>query len=121
MSPVCDVGVRWVAGLVVPHGVMGEWSLPLSARDGPCAMLCAALSMCCALDFIFLVGGRLAPPVCRLPIVCFAGCLGELRVCTGSWDCEGVIVGIPSPSSRNCCSPGLLVYRSVHVPGSMLL
>jgi len=38
MSLVCDVGVRWVACLVVPPGVMGEWSLPLGVRDGPCAM-----------------------------------------------------------------------------------
>lgn len=120
MSPVCGMGVRWVTGLV-PRGVMGEWSFPLSVGYGPCAMVCVAFSMCCALDFLFQVGGRLAPPVCRLQIVCFAGCLGELSVCSGSWDCEDVIVGIPLPGPRNCCSPVLLVYRSVPVSGSILL
>jgi len=45
LSPVCDVGVLWVAGLVVPHGAMGGRSLPLSVESGPFVMLCVALSM----------------------------------------------------------------------------
>ena len=52
MSSVCDVGVRWVASLVVPHGVMGEWSLPLGAGDGPCVML--LLSLCVELWIFYL-------------------------------------------------------------------
>ncbi len=82
MSPVCDVGVRWVAGHVVPHGVMGEWSLPLGVGSEPCAMLCFALSLCCALDMlrclwlmgvcvgggIVVVGGRVG--LCGVIVFC---------------------------------------------------
>jgi hypothetical protein len=45
LSPVCDVGVMWVAGLVVPHGAIGGRFLPLSVESGPFVMLCVALSM----------------------------------------------------------------------------